>query len=345
MAFGRKLQRSQQHLSGAEAESRCDLLEAWLRRHAEQSPCPPPQLMGWLTELVKEGYPGMSFETFARRWPQVAEVVLLMANAVMDLHETAPEQVDCKIALSHMLSYSVGSSMWTESGYPTVRCDGELGAALMLTDSSGATLEPQLPWKAFLIHVPPDTLHYRYQGKEPTPVESLLVSYSGDVFMVTLVGPEPSMPFSIAWGSSLEELLRSRDTWTQHAIVAELAVNLVRGVLLQIQAGRLTRVKAQKPASGHRWRRPGELPATQDFVLGTPIREGRDYLGAVRSIARGTQRYGKVQWLVRGHQRWQACGPRHTERKLIWVEPFWKGPVDAPVRVREHVLGEEERSP
>jgi hypothetical protein len=28
---------------------------------------------------------------------------------------------------------------------------------------------------------------------------------------------------------------------------------------------------------------------------------------------------------VRGHYRWQACGPKHSERRLIWIAPFNKG--------------------
>src|SRR3989344_7464011 len=64
----------------------------------------------------------------------------------------------------------------------------------------------------------------------------------------------------------------------------------------------------------------------------------QDYVAAVRSIAAGTKRYGKVQWMVRGHKRWQACGIRHQDRKLIWVVPYWKGEVDAPILHRDHVI-------
>lgn len=38
-----------------------------------------------------------------------------------------------------------------------------------------------------------------------------------------------------------------------------------------------------------------------------------------------------VRTLVSGHWKMQACGPRWTERKLIRVEPFWRGPMDGPV--------------
>lgn len=43
------------------------------------------------------------------------------------------------------------------------------------------------------------------------------------------------------------------------------------------------------------------------------------------------------QWLVQGHWRQQACGPGRTQRERIWIEPHFKGPVDAPLLVRERV--------
>jgi len=50
-----------------------------------------------------------------------------------------------------------------------------------------------------------------------------------------------------------------------------------------------------------------------------------------------------VQFVVRGHRRWQACGPKHSERKLIWINPFWKGPEEGRALLRGYELktGEE----
>jgi hypothetical protein len=36
------------------------------------------------------------------------------------------------------------------------------------------------------------------------------------------------------------------------------------------------------------------------------------------------------RWLVDGHFRQQPCGPKHTQRKLIWIDPYVKGPDDKP---------------
>lgn len=43
------------------------------------------------------------------------------------------------------------------------------------------------------------------------------------------------------------------------------------------------------------------------------------------------------RWIVRGHWRWQACGPGRTERKRIWINPFVKGPESAPFVQSEKV--------
>lgn len=37
------------------------------------------------------------------------------------------------------------------------------------------------------------------------------------------------------------------------------------------------------------------------------------------------------RWLVRGHWRNQACGPKRAERKRIWVPAYTKGPDGAPL--------------
>lgn len=50
-----------------------------------------------------------------------------------------------------------------------------------------------------------------------------------------------------------------------------------------------------------------------------------------------------VQFLVRGHWRQQAHGPGHSLRKPIWIEPFWKGPEEARVLLRQHRVEDQEK--
>jgi hypothetical protein len=45
-----------------------------------------------------------------------------------------------------------------------------------------------------------------------------------------------------------------------------------------------------------------------------------------------------LQTLVRGHHKRQAHGPSNTLRKWITVEPYWRGPDDAPIAVKAHLI-------
>jgi hypothetical protein len=40
-----------------------------------------------------------------------------------------------------------------------------------------------------------------------------------------------------------------------------------------------------------------------------------------------------VRTAVRGHWRLQACGRQFSEHKVIWIQPSWRGPVDAPISI------------
>ena len=78
-------------------------------------------------------------------------------------------------------------------------------------------------------------------------------------------------------------------------------------------------------------------PSFRVFRAGHPVKidcrtELKDYLEGKRRNPLA------VQFFVRGHWRNQACGPRHKDRRFVWIEPFWKGPEDALINLREHHL-------
>lgn len=43
------------------------------------------------------------------------------------------------------------------------------------------------------------------------------------------------------------------------------------------------------------------------------------------------------RWIVRGHWRWQPCGPGRSDRRLTWIRPHIKGPDNAPLIEVEQV--------
>lgn len=57
----------------------------------------------------------------------------------------------------------------------------------------------------------------------------------------------------------------------------------------------------------------------------SPNKIGTDYrLRRVAQSTGGTHSPPRGHW-VRGFWRDQACGPNYSERKEIWIEPFWRG--------------------
>jgi hypothetical protein len=92
-------------------------------------------------------------------------------------------------------------------------------------------------------------------------------------------------------------------------------------------------------------KRGAMYPTTQQYVVGKPVR--LDLRMRVKEfIAKGEGSTGPmtIQTLVRGHWKNQRHGPAGKDRKFIHIEPYWRGPEDAPIAVRPHIIGGSEQS-
>lgn len=97
---------------------------------------------------------------------------------------------------------------------------------------------------------------------------------------------------------------------------------------------KLPRKSAKRETLKKRFR---ELDPQQRIVLGRNVYvlRGGDREGA------GPGEEGRPLWVrtrVSGHWRNQAHGTGRKLRKLLWIEPFFRGPEDAPVSSPKHVL-------
>lgn len=69
--------------------------------------------------------------------------------------------------------------------------------------------------------------------------------------------------------------------------------------------------------------------AVSKWYVGNTIKLGVEAKRAIRDRLRGMPVSSpSVRFMVRGHWRNQAHGPEHGQRRLQWIEPFWKGPRD-----------------
>jgi hypothetical protein len=118
---------------------------------------------------------------------------------------------------------------------------------------------------------------------------------------------------------------------------ARMAQRLVAGLLLAMQNTENFKDRAVEAKRSKNKRAPGS-PAHRLIHVGRPLNiDLRPNIeNYIRTGKTGTRRGGPptVQVLVRGHYKRQAYGVGRLLRKVIWIEPFWRGPEEAIINVR-----------
>jgi hypothetical protein len=122
--------------------------------------------------------------------------------------------------------------------------------------------------------------------------------------------------------------------------VSVLIGRLVTGVctLMTERANYTERLVRMEPNLAKHAKRAGKQPETRIYTVGRPVK--LDFRLVLKQYIEGT-RLSKspltVQRLVAGHHKWQPHGPGNTQRKWIFIHPYWQGPETASIVVRPHV--------
>jgi hypothetical protein len=124
--------------------------------------------------------------------------------------------------------------------------------------------------------------------------------------------------------------------------MSQVLCQLVAGIALEFQSTEGAREAAQKRAHGKGQRDrtrqfSTRLPRGSVYVLGDDVVV--DARPAVADYIAGNSSSPSVRSFVRPHPRMQAHGPGWSQRRLIRIEGYWKGPADAPVVIRTHRFG------
>lgn len=232
--------------------------------------------------------------------------------------------------------------MWFNAGFPKLEVGHKLAASLALTDAPD-DVEVKAPWGAWSIVVPPGL----FGDEDP--------QYPGEsVARVWCVGSEPRF-FVSHNGQLMGPLSRDvihRDSPYERGRAVALALEaLVRGCCLCLSnPDDYRRQKlGSSSSSSKKSSREHESPdfSTTRFMLSAPVTvDLRDHL---RDVIAGRKHGGgggapTVQFMVRGHWKNQAHGPRHSLRKQIWIQPFWKGDESARVLLRNYKVRTDEDS-
>lgn len=210
--------------------------------------------------------------------------------------------------------------MWMKQSFARLEIAHKLAAALCLTDIPD-DVEVKAPWGAWSLVIPPELLPPSVDGKS--------------IARVWCIGTEPVFIIShdgkVAGGRADDSIDRA-------------ITSLVRGACLALSDPEKFRKESRSQrahgASGKKRHGPPDLGQAK-FMLSAPVKiDLREHLTQVLSGRKGAS--PTVQFLVRGHWRNQAYGPKFALRKAIWVEPFWKGPEDTRVLLRQHKIDPED---
>lgn len=244
------------------------------------------------------------------------------------------------------------AARWVDQGCPRFVVEGPFAALLMSTDAGPEVAEMVVPpWKSFLIEIPLGLLPCYNDRTEKTIylnrlcVQHVVTSDGHPVWNLVVEGEDGLQ----LWrhGVRTEQLLQvdREDAWQREdasEFLQDMGTQDERNLLM---AGRLvvslclalsdpTVQREQKKTKGRgvsKFRLNKSGPEIRTFVVGKPV--SIDCRQTVRDYVEGKKRGGRVtvQFLVRGHWRNQPHGPGNSLRKVIHIEPYWKGPEDGKI--------------
>lgn len=227
-------------------------------------------------------------------------------------------------------------AQWARNGLQSIVMPHRLAAALIATDLPGE-IGFKLPWPAFEIRVPNNLL-----TASRGDLRSILVAENvGNADLVidqffddseaqTVVTDRSKLgaDYDVDWfeeANGLEHDARDKR-------VALMATRLLVNTCLMMTAHR----ESESVDFTARVRRAKDTTHVTEFVPGRALRvdcvqDVRDYVAGKRSVT------PKVTTLVRGHWRNQVHGAARALRKLIWIQPFYRG--EGAMVVRPTLLG------
>lgn len=254
-------------------------------------------------------------------------------------------------------AYGRWTCEWCMNGFPRVVLGHKHAASLMATKTRADSIpDARAPWTAFLVDVPrgllswvPREAHVKHKDgtysieSSGGNVQYALVTANGsDISIIPLADDMTFTMIEPVDGKGLAEFghidLRNQMLGTpderNHASLTMIS-RLVLGVCMEMTSSSYSGEKiGVRPTKADP--RTGE-PRTWTFQLTRNVKV--DCRDAVRAYSEGKSRSSPtVQCLVRGHWKQQPCGRGGADRKNIFVEPYWRGPEDAPIASRNHLI-------
>ena len=235
----------------------------------------------------------------------------------------------------------IAAYKWEKVAFATLEPGAKLAASLMATKVSPEAVEDvQPPWPSFAVDVPPSVL---------SDSRAFMLVYSGGDGRYTVMTSYQGLFFAGAVESfskfaqlEIEFDVRDGNPIGQDVTDHVQRVNALLGRLVVNLCVELDNEEFKKTPSTSLRRTKvdaGGIPAALVYKIGRPVK--LDVRGDIRAyVAGGRASVPNVRTLVRGHWKMQPHGVGRGSRKRLHVEPYWRGPEDAPVAVRPHRVGQ-----
>jgi hypothetical protein len=254
------------------------------------------------------------------------------------------------------------AARWVQQAMPVVELGHKLAAALLCSTPHPSAEEFfQSPWKAWIIRVPPGLIHMLDSSRQHLEDMQLIkvytfVNHQGKLswnYIASSVSMHIHAPNILA-----DFIFQSKDDFAAYEDEVEikldqvdmraaaLASRLIRGCTMMLvdPVERLTYRQAPGMSSKTMKNRAAKFgkgashqPHWIDrYVITAPVKV--DLRETVRKYMTGERASPSVQSLVRGHWRAQAHGAKRLLRKMIWIEPHFRGDETLPIATRPHVL-------
>ena len=220
---------------------------------------------------------------------------------------------------------------WRDSAYARLEVSHKLAASLCLTDVP-AEIEVHAPWSAWSLIIPDGLLGSLARIWILSTSPCVALHHDGSAHLIgQAYEREVEIQQNELPGVEIPALRQLDDT------TSSMLDALIKGSCLALRNP--DEFKKQASRKGHRSSRRSGPPNLEQskYMLSAPVKV--DFREHVSETLRGGHRQGpKVQFLVRGHWRNQAYGPRRSLRKEKWIEPFWKGPEESRILLRSHQI-------
>jgi hypothetical protein len=256
------------------------------------------------------------------------------------------------------------AAKWAVHAFQRITTTHTYAAALMCTDASKDVLQDiEMQWHAFMVCLPNGLLTYKDEeiGLESEYTRILVASFSDSASLILLNqnGGKTRHRLVVQVGNNIADVLDADatsptpintvgaemdvSTGTQDKVrrIFILAKRLVAGLLLALQNQNNFKSRVSPSRDGKK-KREHDDPQHRVVFIGAPLKidcrpQVADYINNGSHKRKGAP--PAVQLLVRGHHKRQVVGVGRIGRKVIFVQPYWRGPEDAPILTRPKQVG------